>query len=260
MTAYFQRLDATRFRATSMTEGAWDPQQMHVSPGIGLLAHAIECDRDARRDDALVLTRLSVDILGAFPVGDIEVQVRVLRPGRTIELVEASLVHDGRTGLLARAWLQQQYDTAAIAGDDTPRLPAPDDVIAFDAALGWAGGFAESIEGRREEPQPGHGRFWLRLGGPLVADEEASTTAHALGVADVVNGMSPRVGPEVAAYPNIDLTAHLYRAPVSEWLGCETEVSYGETGVGLTRATLHDVDGPIGCTAQTLTVRMQQPH
>lgn len=260
MTAYFERLSTTRFRASAMTEGAWDPQHMHVSPAIGLLAHAIERDRDARRDDGLVLTRLSVDILGAFPVGDVEVQVRMLRPGRTIELVEASLSHDGRPALLARAWLQRQYDTAAIAGADTAALPAPDELTDFDAAMGWAGGFAESIEGRREEPQPGHGRLWLRLGAPLVAGEEVGPTAQVLGVTDVVNGMTPRVGPNIAAYPNIDLTVHLFRAPVSGWLGCETAVSYGENGVGLTRATLHDVDGPIGCSAQTLTVRMQQQH
>ena len=257
MTAYFERRSTTRFRATALTEGAWDPRQMHVSPAIGLLAHAIECDRDGRRDDGLALTRLSVDILGPFPVGEVEVDVRVLRPGRTIELVEASLTHDGRTALLARAWLQQQYDTSSIAGDDAPRLPAPDELLAFDAAMGWAGGFAESIEGRREEPNPGHGRFWLRLGAPLVADEEVSTTAQVLGIADVANGITPRVGPEVATYPNIDLTAHLYRAPVSGWLGCETAVSYSAGGIGLTRATLHDVDGPIGCSAQALTVRMQ---
>ncbi|UUT36045.1 thioesterase family protein [Microbacterium elymi] len=124
MTAYFERLGPTSFRATDHTRGAWDPTQMHVAPTIGLLAHAIESDRDARRDDGLLLTRLSVDILGTMPVGTLEVAVRVLRPGRTIELVEATLAHDGRTALIARAWLEQGTTPVQCSGARCRRSPA----------------------------------------------------------------------------------------------------------------------------------------
>ncbi|UUT36046.1 thioesterase family protein [Microbacterium elymi] len=84
-----------------------------------------------------------------------------------------------------------------------------------------------------------------------------STTAQVLGVADIVNGMTPRLTPEVANYPNLDLTVHLFRLPRDAWIGFDTEVSIGADGIGLTRAALHDADGPIGASAQTLTVRLR---
>jgi hypothetical protein len=59
------------------------------------------------------------------------------------------------------------------------------------------------------------------------------------------------------AFPNLDLTLHLLRPPVGEWIGFDTTVSFGATGLGLTSTVLHDLDGPIGTVAQTLTVR---PH
>src|SRR3546814_4227175 len=61
------------------------------------------------------LARLSYDILGTIAVGEFEVSVSVLRPGRTIELVEAVLSADGRAVVTLRAWLMQSTDTGALA-------------------------------------------------------------------------------------------------------------------------------------------------
>lgn len=257
MTAFFERLSPTAFRATSMTEGAWDPEQMHVAPGMALLVHAIEADRDARRDDRPGVTRVSVDILGPAPVAEVEVDVRVRRAGRTIELVEAALRHDDRDVLLARAWLQQEYDTSAIAGSPLPSIPGPDELEADDAAAGWSGAFAHSLHLRRRELEPGHGQFWLRSDTPLLEDEATSPTANAFRVIDVANGMSPRVPPTVASYPNLDLTVHLFRRPRDGWIGFDKTASFGARGVGLTRSTLYDADGPLGSAEQVLTVRMR---
>lgn len=257
MTAYFERLGPAAFRATEHTRGAWDPAKMHVAPAIGLLVHAIETDRDTRRDDALMLSRLSVDILGTMPVAEVDLEVRVLRPGRTIELVEATLAHGGRVALIARAWLQQRYDTAAVAWTPLHALPARDELDPIDPGDGWAGTFARTIDARRRVTEPGRGQVWLRLRLPLIEHEPVSTTAQLLGVADIVNGMTPRLRPAEASYPNLDLTVHLFRRPIGDWVGFDTAVSIGADGVGLTRATMHDVAGPIGTTAQALTVRLR---
>lgn len=257
MTAFFERLGPTSFRATSMTEGAWDPAQMHVAPGMSLLVHAIEADRDARRDDRPGVTRVSVDILGPAPVGEVEVEVRVRRPGRTIELVEAALRHGDRDVLLARAWLQQEYDTASIAGTRLPSIPGPDALQTQDAAGGWTGAFANSLELRLHEFEPGRAHFWLRSDTPLVEGEVVSPTAGAFRVIDVANGMSPLVPPSVASYPNLDLTVHLFRQPATGWIGFDKTASIGDHGVGLTRSALYDAHGPFGTAEQVLTVRMR---
>ena len=56
-------------------------------------------------------------------------------------------------------------------------------------------------------------------------------------------------------FPNVDLTIHLFRQPVRGWVGFDTRVTMGPTGLGLTSTTLHDVEGPVGRAEQLLTVR-----
>lgn len=70
--AYFERLSTTAFRATEHVSGAWDEATQHIAPALGLMVHVVETDRDARRDDGLVVGRLSYDILGTIPVDEME--------------------------------------------------------------------------------------------------------------------------------------------------------------------------------------------
>ena len=64
-----------------------------------------------------------------------------------------------------------------------------------------------------------------------------------------------REHPSEWMFPNTDLTIHLYRTPQPGWVGLDTEVVFGETGVGLTSSILYDERGPVGRAEQILTVR-----
>ncbi len=253
--AYFERLGTDRFRATEHTSGAWREDEQHVAPALGLLAHAALRDRDARRDDGLVVSRLSYDIFGTVPVDVVRVDVRVLRPGRTIELVEAELTHSGRTIVLMRAWLIEPRDTTGTAGTPFTPIPGPDALPAWSPATTWPGGFIRTVELRRHLEEPGRGWFWVRTAQPLVEGEEVGNTARVAGLLDLANGMTVRADPARVHFPNVDLTAHLLREPVGEWLGFDTSVTFGENGIGVTSSRLHDAVGPLGTLAQSLTVR-----
>lgn len=253
--AYFERLDETRFRATEHTSGAWREDEQHIAPAIGLLAHVVERDHGARRDDALVPARLSYDILGTVPVDEVEVAVRVLRPGRTIELVEATMSHAGRAVLVLRAWLLQTRDSGSVAGTSVDRLPGPDELPAWTPTDTWPGGFIGTVELRRHLEGPGRGWFWVRTDIPLVDDEPVGPTARFAGLLDIANGMTVRADPAVAHFPNIDLTAHLLRVPQGEWLGIDATQTFGDNGIGVTSSVLHDAAGVLGSLAQSLTVR-----
>ncbi|HYY11271.1 MAG TPA: thioesterase family protein [Kineosporiaceae bacterium] len=255
MSGYFERVDAGAFRATEHVGGAWRQDEQHIAPALGLLVHAVECDRDVRRDDGLVLGRLSFDILGTLPIDVVEVGVRVLRPGRTIELVEATLVHGGRTAVLLRAWLLRPGDTPALAGTGIPALPPPGDLPAWDGPGLWPGGFIASVEIRRTSQGPGRAVSWVRTPLPLVDGEVVSPLAAAAGLLDIANGLAVRADPRAVAFPNLDLTAHFFEQPRGGWLGFDTTVSFGPSGVGLTSSVLHGEAGPIGTLAQVLTVR-----
>lgn len=255
MTAYFERLSDTAFRATEAVQGAWNTSEQHIAPTIGLLAHLVETHRDARRDDALTLARVSYDILGVLPIDVVEVDIRVIRPGRTIELVEAMLSHAGRPAVILRAWLMQTADTSSIEGGALPVMPPLDSHAEWHAGDVWPGAFVRSGDFRHREDEPGRASAWVRPHLPLLPGEVVSATARALGVVDLANGMTPRVPIGAAFFPNVDLTAHLFRVPDEGWIGLDTTVTFGGDGVGITHSVLNDASGPFGTSVQSLTVR-----
>lgn len=255
--AFFERIDANTFRATQHVSGAWAVDEQHVAPILGLLAHLVETDRDSRRDDGLVIGRLSYDILGTLPVEEVSTSVEVLRPGRTVELIEARAAHGGRDAVVLRAWLLAQRDTASLQGNSFPAIPGPEEMARIDPAQLWPGGFIASVDVRRSRLEPGRAAFWVRSRQPLLEDEPVGQLAHFTRLLDIANGMAVRADPQRVHFPNLDLTAHFFSQPRGEWVGFDTTVSFGSHGIGLTSSVLHDVTGAIGTLNQILTVR---PH
>lgn len=253
--AYFLPMDDGRFMATPHAGGAWNVAEQHVAPAIGLLVHAVEADHAARRADRLQVARLSCDIWGTMPIEPVGIDVAVLRPGRTIELVEARISHGSRPAIVLRAWLAQAYDSGGMAAVNFPSLPPPQAVPACDLSLLWPGGFIASVEVRREGQWPGRARCWARSPLALLEGRQVSAAARFMGLADIANGLAPLASPQEAAFPNLDLTAHFLRSPVGEWIGFDTSVSAGPTGIGLTHSILHDEGGAFGTLCQSLTIR-----
>lgn len=261
--AYFERIDATHFRPTFHAGGAWNPTEIHFSPLGGLIVHAMDLHRAALSDDGKQLGRISFDILGFLADDVCEVTVETIRPGRTIELVQATVKIAGRSVALARAWYMSGDDTTAVAGGEPERLPSPDAVDpadsrnAWDMSKTWNGGYVTSLEVHPvAPPKPGRTAAWLRTDRALVADEPVSPAASFIALVDTANGIAVRESPREWMFPNLDLTIHLYRQPTGEWTGLDTTVTFGPTGLGLTSTALHDIDGPVGRAAQILTVRL----
>ncbi|MFC4137734.1 MULTISPECIES: thioesterase family protein [unclassified Microbacterium] len=254
MTAYFERLSETAFRATRATEGAWNVAEQHIAPTFGLLAHLIQLEHASRHEHPLALAKVTYDILGVIPIDVVEVQVRVLRPGRTIELIEATLSHDGRPAAIGRAWFLKPHETADVAGSALPAMPARDGMPKWDAP-GWPGAFVRTPDIRRIEEFPGRAHAWVLPLLPLIEGEQVSATARMLGYVDLANGLTPRVSPSEVAFPNLDLSAHLLREPVGDWIGFDTTMSIGPAGLGITHTVLHDEEGPVGTSVQELTIR-----
>ena len=252
--AYFTRVSDTNFLATEHTGGAWSVHEQHIAAPMGLLTHVIEryC---ARRGNGFKVGRLAFDILGVIPIEEVRTDVQSLRSGRTIELVEATLLHNGRPALRARAWLVKPNDTSAIAGNALRAIPGPDAMPRWDPSTVWPGGFIATVDIRRASEEPGRAAYWARARQPLLDDEAVSPLARAASLFDIANGMAVRAAPTAVAFPNLDLTAHLFATPRGEWLGFDTSVSFGTDGLGLTSSTIYDETGPIGTLAQILTVR-----
>lgn len=255
MPAYFERVDASAFLPTAAVEGAWSTEEQHIAPSLGLIAHAIEREHAERRGGDLQLGRISYDILGTIPIERVDLDVRILRPGRTIELVEAVLSHDGRAAVIARAWFMQAADTRAFAGSALPAMPDRNELDPWEMSDHWQGGAVRSVDFHRGQRQPGHAWAWLRPQIPLLRGEPVGPISRLLGMVDFANGLTLRLAPTQVAFPNVDLTCHLFAEPEGEWIGFDTTVSIGPTGLGLTDTVLHDERGPVGTVQQILTVR-----
>jgi hypothetical protein len=92
---------------------------------------------------------------------------------------------------------------------------------------------------------------------PLVGDEEPSGLQRLLTVADSGNGVSNVLEPRKWLFINSDLTVHVYRDPVGEWIALDAATAIGPDGVGTATTVLHDLTGPVGRGAQALLVRPQ---
>ncbi len=254
--SYFARVGDQRFQPTSHTAGAWTPTEQHFSPIAGLLTHVIERFVGVHRNADLAMARITFDILGTVAIEEFDVRVELIRPGRSVELLEAEASARGRPFVRARAWRLARENTREVAGGEPDRLPPPRGVKPWPLVSVWPGGYIASVDFRPiRPPQPGRTSAWLRTPVALVAGEEVSPLARFIGLVDTANGIAVRVPPTTWFYPNVDLSIHLHRQPLGEWVGLDTTVVFGPEGHGVTSTTLHDEDGPVGRAEQMLTIR-----
>lgn len=153
--AFYVRRGEHRFISTLHSQGAWQPGEQHLAPASGLLLAEVE--RRLPGDKAV--SRASFDVLGVIQSGECTIDLQVIRPGRTIELVEASMRHGERTSIRARIWRLAGTDTARVQGIEWDALPAPADMQALSMSAIWDGGFVASLEVRQAaDARPGRGR------------------------------------------------------------------------------------------------------
>ncbi|HEU0278187.1 MAG TPA: thioesterase family protein [Rhodanobacteraceae bacterium] len=251
--AFYVRRDGTTFISTLHSQGAWQPGEQHLAPASGLVLAEIE----RRLPSDKLVSRASFDVLGVIQSGEFTIDVQMVRPGRSIELVEASMRHGERTSIRARVWRLAAGNTTSVQGLEWTPLPPPDAVAPLAFSSVWGGGFIASLEARRAaDARPGRGRSWIRTRYPLVAGEGDPPVAGFLKLVDTANGLAVRARPGDVFFANVDLTVHFIRRPEAGWVGFDTRVNFGPTGLGETFSVLSDRHGPVGTAAQSLTVRL----
>ncbi len=251
--AYYIRLDDTRFHSTLHSQGAWNAHEQHMASASGLLIHAVQQNHPRPE---VALSQVTFEILGVIPGGEIEVVTEVVRPGRTIELIEATLSGNGRPAIRALVWRLLTGDTSEVAGGEGGRLMPPAECAPYEMESVWDGGFIQSTEFRIAERRgPGSGAAWIRTPYAIVDGEESEPIARFMGHVDTANGIAVRHSPRKYMFPNLDLTVHLFRQPEGEWTGMDARVHFGASGVGMTATDLYDERGLVGKAAQILTVR-----
>lgn len=250
--AFFLPRADGRYEATERTSGPWDPRLQHAGPPAALIGRALErCEPRAE----MFISRLTFEILHAIPVGEVEVSARVARPGRSVELLEASLRARDREVVRASAWRVLRAPQETASADPYEPEPVPDEEAPMPAQL--ESGYLKSIEWRPVRGgflEPGPAAAWTRLRVPLLPDEEPTGLERVLAVADSGNGISGTLDMTRWWFINPELTVHLEREPDGEWICLDARTSISPGGAGLATSVLSDRRGPVGRGAQTLYV------
>jgi hypothetical protein len=254
--AFYERSD-DRFVATELTRGPWDPGAQHAGPPSALLGRELESLEEA---EGFQVGRIVFEILRPVPIGEVRIDSKVLRPGKKVQLVEASLSNGDGELMRATAWLlrvsELELPDVAVADDEPP--PGPEEGwtpeffptgqdVGYHSAMEWkavAGAFLE----------PGPATVWMRMRQPLVAGEEPSPLQRALVAADVGNGISAVLDWREYVFINVDLTVHFERMPEGEWVCVDAVTRPHPNGIGTAESVLSDPRGRIGRAAQSLLI------
>lgn len=262
MSSYYQRISRQQtesgqtsyYRCTELVQGAWNPHEQHMAAASGVLCAELEQFQPRAE---MRIGRISFDILGLIPATDFEITTKVIRAGRTIELVEAQMSAQGKVCIVARVWRMMTQDSSAVMGLEDAVQKRPTHLPIQNILGDWDGKFIQTLKSQVEpsEHRAGKGMVWLNTDVEMVEGEATSDFVHLMGMLDTANGIVPRLPDLSWAFPNLDLQIHLLRMPRGRWLGLETQQQYGDDGIGLTSSVLHDDYGVFGRSEQILTLR-----
>lgn len=267
-----------RFASSELTRGPWDAGSQHAGPPAALLGRAIEgCGGVGDAAGDLQVARVTFEILRPVPIAPLAVSAEVVRPGRRVDMVEATLSDEAGEPLVrARAWRMLRRDVevprelrseepaspAAAAGRPAGELgppPGPEGIEPSEVFFptGHDVGYHTAMEYRfcaGSFTDPGPATCWMRMRHPLVDGEPPSPLQRVLTAADSGNGISSTLDFDRFVFVNVDLSVHLHRMPAGEWVCLDSLTVPEPTGVGLADTMLFDERGPIGRAAQSLLV------
>jgi hypothetical protein len=240
--------------ATDLARGPWDPNAQHGGAPAALIGGELE-KLDPSPD--LKLVRITYELLRPVPLGELHVQTEITRPGKRVQLLEATLSDPSGTALV-KARAVRVARAPLGAGTPVEATPAGPETVATTVTP-WnprslPGGAVELryVEGAPERLGPR--TAWFRLKVPVIAGEEPTPLQRLLVAADFPNGISNELDWHEWLFINPDLTVYIEREPRSEWVALQAHTRIIEGEAALAQATLFDTEGRVGRSLQSLYV------
>jgi Thioesterase-like superfamily len=258
----FVQEDATTFTPTEHSRGPWSPDLLHGGPVAALLAHQLVAGAPS---DEWFPARLTVDLVRPVSLATLQIACTVIREGRKAQLLSAEC----RVGdtLIARAGLQLIVGVEVPIPTESPArqwatadAPAPPEATPRMTPVNGVGTTAfhsSSVEHRSRDNALsglGHASDWIRVGVDLLPGVTPSPFERVVCAADFGNGIRWSRPFDQFTYVNADLSVHLFRLPVDEWVLVDAVTYVDDGGVGLAESALFDRLGRIGRSCQSLVV------
>lgn len=246
------------YRATEAALSPWSDQMLHGGPPAMLMAREIE---RFPADQPMFVTRLTVDLLRPVGVGTLAVRSRLVRPGRKVQIVEASL-WKGDQEVARSTAVRIRVAEVEVPLDREPPPHAPPEALS-EPLPPWRPGPAYHLLGVDiRVPAESIGTLgpawaWFRLKLPLVPGEEPSGLLRICAVADFPNGISRVVDFQKMTFVNPDMTLYVHRLPVDEWVLLDARSWLEPHGTGIAEGAVYDRRGRLGRSVQSLLVEQR---
>ncbi len=229
----------------------WNPNNQNGVAVAGLLMHLAE---QVPSPVPMVSAHVTIDLIRGVPFGPNQGRAEVVRQGHKMQMVESFIIAGGEPVARARVMRVREAETPVVPVpmpyplvEDLPDQP-------FFNAQGVFGDLLESRIVRGMTGEPGPGAVWVRFPCDVVAGSPHNPVVCAAMLADFPNGVSNVLERGRWSFANIDISLHMARRPVGEWLLVDAATLALGQGLGLANAVLADRDGIFGQAHQTLFV------
>jgi len=249
--------DGDFFIPTEHAGGPWDPAALHGGAPAALMARAIEA---VQPELGMFVSRITAEFMRPVPMAPLRLATEVIRPGRKVQLVQASLTADGTEVARATALRIRQAAIDVDVDDGEPPPPPPEQGTRLTDAP-WRG-FGGAMNPRLvagSVVDPGPATVWFDLRMPIVAGEDPSPLMRAVAAADFGNGISRVLDFKRHLFINPDLTVYLSRSPRGEWIALDSQTFTNRNGIGLAQSRIFDRDGRVGSSLQALLLDSRTP-
>lgn len=234
---------------TGHARGPWADGRLHGGAVAGLFAELFEAARPSHQE----IGALRIELLGPVPDVALRHSVSIARSGRKVSVFDATLssgstVHARATATTVGPSSRGGPDAVAPTHIPPPGagVPAPDRVAASSPFFG-------AIEYRQIDGvigEAGPASVWCRVLHRWFAETEPTPLARLMAVADSAYGYGLPVTTRDWLVTNVDLSVHLHRQPVGDWIHFAAAADINASGIGVGYARLADTRGSIGAVAQ----------
>ncbi|MGI9368605.1 MAG: thioesterase family protein [Ruegeria sp.] len=244
------------FVGNDPVRGPWSADHCHAGPVTGLIARAAEIEVGEDK----MLNRLTVDVLRPLPLTGLRVAAETVRHTKTLATTRVT-VHDLDDTLCATATTMHlvrkdlgPVPNVKITGPDlNDAVEGSFPIRRWEHGLPAFSNFVEIVYPKGEKHGSGPKTIWMRTP-PLLDFEDPSPVQSLCPLADCGNGISWNAPPTDMGFMNTDLSVHIHREPVSEWLASESVSHWHSNGIGMSQSVLYDTQGPVGTALQTLVL------
>jgi len=249
ITSYFTAHD-NGFMPAAHAAGPWSPDMLHGRFVGGLAAREIE---RGFIEDGWRVSRLTVDMFRPGGIEFVAVSTKLIRSGRRIKVVDASITAGDHTIGGVRAVILAEGDEPSGEVWHAPVWESPDpetlggipDADAEVQSSAWE--FRVHGGGIRSGDRS---RVWTNDHGVLVDGEAMSPLVRAAVSADLASPLA-NGHDEGVSYINADYTLAMARYPVGEWIGHEATTHLANGGIALGATTMYDEVGPFATSTTT---------